>query len=471
MTPNPRSLVLVALLAALAPALPPVAAAAAADSAADAEVAFAFGLAAYHRGDFDEAAELLGRAAAAAPDDGTARYWLGLALLARGDGDGAAREIEAALGAAEPPRVDRQRVRGDLERARRAARGEAAGETPPPAATAGPAGFGDVPPWELELSASYGDDSNPLLLADGALALAPGGGVFDGPQSDAVAGFGLRAAVTPLRARRGWTLSLVGEGDAALYDELDFLDYRRLAGSLHLVWGDDPAGFVAGPLGFSRAPLGHRRAALLLQAGVADEEVDGEAYRTTTSAAAALVVRQGGAAASRLSLAYHDQEYDADGSGPFEASGTVTEAGLDQTFYLGRRDRFLRFGVRAGERDAGAAFDASRTGGRAELALPLGAAWTLTLAGGVEQVDFDGVESNPAYLLFPVDEARDDTVTRLGAALSWAATPRLLVTARAGRTDRDSDVGPVAAQFFDLDYERTVVAVGVRWFLLGGGAR
>ena len=82
--------------------------------------------------------------------------------------------------------------------------------------------------------------------------------------------------------------------------------------------------------------------------------------------------------------------------------------------------------------------------------------------------EFDGVESNPLFGIFPVDEAREDTLARVGAALSWAVTPRFLLTARAVTTDRDADLGPVAEQFFDFDYERTVVAVGFRWSWLGG---
>ncbi len=79
------------------------------------------------------------------------------------------------------------------------------------------------------------------------------------------------------------------------------------------------------------------------------------------------------------------------------------------------------------------------------------------------------MESNPLFGSFPVDEAREDSITRLGAVLSWALAPRFLLTGRVSWSDRDADVGPVAEQFFDLDYERTVAAVGFRWSFLGGG--
>lgn len=420
-----------ALLALAVAAAPWTAAteAASAPAEADAEVAFAFGLAAFHRGDYEEAAERFAAAAEADPEDEDARAW--------------------------------------LERARRAAAGEAAG----PLALAVPRvdAFGGVPPWEVDLRASIGDDSNPFQIADGVVALSPDGTeVFRGPESDTVIGLGARAALVPVRGRGGWTLALVGEGYQALYDRLDFLDFTRLGATAQLAWGGDPAGFLAGPLGYLRVPQGNPRFGLLLQGGLGEDELDGDGFVSTTAAAASLFVRQGAAGATRLSAAWRDEDFDRDGSGAFEASGTLVEAEVEQTFYLGRRERFVRLAAGAGERDAGAAFDASTAGGRAELALPFGDGWTLTLAGGLDRVEYDGVESNPLFGSFPVDEAREDTIIRLGAALSWALAPRFVLTGRVSWSDRDADLGPVAEQFFDLDYERTVAAVGFRWSFLGG---
>lgn len=417
-----------ALAVALAGA-PPMPAAAA--TSADAEVAFAFGLAAFHRGDYEQAAERFAAAVEADPDDDAARAW--------------------------------------LERARRAAAGEQVAAGSP--ALAGPPleGFGEVPPWELDLRASIGSDSNPLLIADGVTAVSPDGSrVFDGPESDTVIGVGVRGALVPVRGRGGWTLALVGEGYQALYDELDFYDFTRLGATAQLAWGGDPSGFLDGPLGYLRVPQANPRLGLLLQGGLAEDELDGEGYVSNTAVAASLFLRQGAAGVTRLSASWRDEDFDRDAGGAFEASGTVIEAELAQTFHLGRRERFLRLGVAAGERDAGAAFDASTAGARAELALPFGDGWTLTLAGGLERIDYDAVESNPVFGSFPVDQAREDNVTRLAAALSWAVAPRLLITGRVSYSDRNSDIGPVAEQFTDYDYERTVAAVGFRWSFLGG---
>ncbi len=424
---RPELLLAAALALALAAAAAPPPAAAAAS--ADAEVAFAFGLAAFHRGDFEAAAERFAAAVEADPGNAAAQAW--------------------------------------LEQARRAAAGETAG--PPEPAAPRLETFGGVPPWELDLRASIGDDSNPLLLADGVLAVSPDGStLFDGPESDTVIGLGARGALVPVRGRGGWTLALVGEGYQALYDRLDFLDFTRLGATAQLARGGDPSGFLAGPLGYLRVPQGNPRFGLLLQGGLAEDDLDGDGYASTTAAAASFFVRQGAAGATRLSAAWRDEDFDRDNAGAFEASGTVVEAEVEQTFHLGRRERFVRLALGAAERDAGAAFDASTAGGRAELALPFGDGWTLTLAGGLDQVDFDAVESNPVFGSFPVDEAREDSITRLGAVLSWALAPRFLLTGRVSWSDRDADVGPVAEQFFDLDYERTVAAVGFRWSFLGG---
>ncbi|MEM7482976.1 MAG: tetratricopeptide repeat protein [Acidobacteriota bacterium] len=438
---------------------------------ADAEVAFAFGVAAYHRGDTEEAVERLSEAAAADPEDGTARYWLGLALLAAGDGARAESELTAARDSQRPPAVTPERLRQDLDRARDLAAGRDASSAAPPAPVlSGFSRFGELPVWELEVRGSWGDDSNPLLVADGVFAFAPDGRVVQGAESDRVTQLGARFDLRPVRSAGGWTLGLAFGANQASFDEFGFLDFTRLAGTAHLAWGGDPAGFLGSPLGATRVPIGHRRFALLLQGGVAEDELDSVAFVTTTRLAASVFWRQGATGTTRLAVATSDEDFENDGSGAFEASGTTTEVEVEQTFYLGPRNRYLRLAAAVGERDAGATFDASHTRGRAELALPLSDRWTLGLSGSYETIDFDAIESNPLFFIFPVDEIREDTKTGFSAVVSWALTPRLLLVGRGSRTDRDADLGPVAEQFFDFDYERTVVTVGFRWFFQPGGA-
>lgn len=439
----------------------------------DAEVAFALGLAAYHRGDSATAAARFAEAVAADPGDGTARYWLGLARLAQGDGSGAVDALTAAQRAERPPRVDAARRRADLDAAGRLAAGEAVSAVAPPDThrAARAAGLGALPPWDLELRAEIAADSNPALLAENAIYVDPSGKLLDGPQSDTTTHLGARLAFTPLRGAGGWTLALVAQGEQSLHGDLDFLDLRRLSGTASLAWGGDPGGFLNGPLGYLRILPANRRTALLLQVAIDDDALDGDAYDTTTSFAASLFLRPGARGTTRLSGLFRDQSFDRDRTGIYEASGTVVEGELEQTFFFGQRNRFLRLAAAAGQRDAGAAYDASILRGRAELALPLNAAWTLTFFGVYEDRDYDGVESNPLFGLFPVDEARHDTTARGGASLVWAVTPRLLLTSRVATVDRRADTGPVAEQFIDLDYRRTEVALGLRWFFLGGGAR
>lgn len=401
-------------------------------SISNGEVAFAFGLAAYNRGDYEEAEERFEEALAANPEHPSAGAW--------------------------------------LQRARAAARG-ARDSAPPLPSPDSLSGFGALPPWELELRAALARDDNGLLLSDDSQATVPDHGTFDGPISDTVAQLGARIELRPLRGKGGWTLSLVGEGYQALYNDLDFLDFTRLQGGLNLAWGGDPAGFTAGPLGYLRMPDAGRRLGLLLQVRTTDDSLDGDSLLTSNAVSGSLFLYQGNAGRTRLSATLTDQDYSDDGSGVFEASGTVTEAEVAQTFYLGSSHRFLRLTAAAGQRDAGEAFDEDRVRGGGELALPIARTWTLSFWGSVERRERDNVESNPLFGSFPVDEAREDTLIRAGVSLTWAVTPRLLWTARGSRTDRDADLGPVAEQFLDLDYQRTVVAVGLRWFFLGGGAR
>jgi hypothetical protein len=432
-----------------APAQPPPAE----RSVAEHGAALTFGIAAYQRGDHEEAVDWLRRATAADPDDPAAWGWLGLAHRALGD-EAAAEEAFAAARAAGQPAA--------------AAPGTAdPGPLPVPAAGAA-FPFGEVPRWELRLAAAYGDDSNPLRIGDGATVLLADGTVVTGAASDGFARLGAAVDLRPFAGRGGWTLAFVAAADAALYGDLDQADHRRLAAGADLAWGGDPAGYLAGPLGYARVPYGRRPVSVLLQARWVDDELGGDAWRSALEAAGSLTVREGAAAATVLSAAWSDADYDDDGTGPQERSGSEVSAAADQLFYLGRRDRFFSLGATWRERDAGEAFAGSATGGRAALALPFGRRASLQLSGAREQLDFDGIESNPSFF---GDRPREDETTRLGATLAWAATDRLLLHLGGSWSERDTTLGPAADAIFDLDYDRTTVSAGVTWYLLGGGGR
>lgn len=428
-----------------------------------------FGVAAFNRGDYEEAAGHFERAAAADPESGDAHHWLGVTLLALGRTAEAERALEAALAAGKPPRAGRQRVRADLERARSAA--EAVVVAAPGLAEARP--FGDVPTWEIRLSAGAGDDDNPLRLTDDSFLFyrLPNGDFLDGPVSDSLLRANVRAEVRPVVDRNGWTLTLGGEVDEARYDDFDFLDTRVLAATAQLAWGGDPVGYLAGPLGSSRVPLRREPVAFLVQVRWQNAELDGEGFLTSVGAAASATVNEGRGMATRLSAGWNDHDYDVDQPGTFERSGSEVVAAVDQVFYFGRRDRFLTVGVESRERDAGPAFDRSALELRGSLALPFGSSGALRLGAAREDVEFDDLASNPFFGFFFADRVREDTVDRLSAALTWAATPRLLLTVGGAWSERDTELGPAVDAFLDLDYERTVVSAGVSWYLMGGGGR
>jgi hypothetical protein len=474
-----------ALLAAvlLAAAVPvSLDAAPAARHVAAAEVAFTYGLAAFRHGEDGEAERLFREAVEADPEHGGARYWLGLVLLGKGDGEGAAAMIAASLDAGVPPPVERARVVADLARARELAAGRGGGGEEP--GLAAPPGYrGEaisllrLPRWEARLGLAAGSDSNPALVPEEALAVLPGTEPFTGSEGDPVVNLDLRFETHPFYGRRGWSLGLGVEGRQAFYDQLDALDFRRLRGFVQLAWGSDPLGYLVGPLGFTRVPVGHRPVALLLQGAFTDDAFDGGSFLGTLDLALALTLRESRATATQIDLRYSDESYDEAVPSPVplgfaeEASGEVTSLGLSQYVYFAGRNGYLRLGLRGGRRDAGTAYDADLTEATAELSVPVGRRLFVYLAGSRRERDFDHLESNPLFPSFFADRPRQDTRDRWTAAASWAAGRRFWVTGRVSFIDQRSEVGS-AASLVDLDWNRTVFTLGVRWFFEGkGGGR
>jgi hypothetical protein len=426
-------------------------------SVAEAEVAFVYGLRAYHHGELDEALRLFREAVAADPGGGTYRYWLGLALLRGGDRAAAARELEASLGAPRPPAVERARVEADLARAR----GGAAPET---AAAAVPGFLGEaVAPSRAprrfagRLGAAYGQDSNPVLLDKGVSAFF-GGRTVAAEDADTVANLDARLELYPFTGRGGWTLGLLVEGQQSAYSDFDFLDARRLRGAAQLAWGSDPAGFLTGPLGYALVPVGSGRAALLLQGGLVETELDGEGYVSARQAAAALTFRGGRATATLIEVDLQDLDYDGGFAPDLERDGEQVTAKLSQILYLGRRERYLRLSVRGGERTAGAALEHRFFGAGAEAAWPLARRLTLQLAGSAREEDYDRPASNPRA----GGAARSDTVLRADGVLLWQLAAGLRLSLRGSWTDRDSDY-VAGVNDPPRDFSRTETAAGLTW--------
>lgn len=432
-----------------------------------AEVSFVYGLEAWHDGDRERARSLFEQAVEADPEHGAAHYWLGLAHLVRGEPEAAVRAIEASLRAERPPPVSAQRIEADLARARRRAASE------PEETIALPAYQGEViplrrlPRWELRLGAAIGSDSNPALIPDGAVGVLPDGRVVSGPQEDTVADLDLRLEVHPFYDRQGFSLGIAAAGSRGLHDDLDELDLRVLEGVVSLAWGGAPRGYLPGPLGYTRVPARGGPFALLLQAGLRDETLDGESFAERVRAGLALTFREGPGTTTRLDLSFADDDFDtlpglAAGSGA-AASGETVAVELSQYVYLARGNAYLRLGVGASDRDAGQGFAAEGLEGLVELSVPLSRRLLLYAEGRTGRLDFDDPASNPFG-----GSPREDTITRLTASLAVALSPRLWLTVRGSYLERDVDLGVGSGI---LDHDRTSAGVGLRWFTDGGRAR
>lgn len=401
-------------------------------SQAAAEVAFAYGLAAYQDEDLEEAERLFEKALAHQPDHPGARHWLD---VVRGDREGDTATVYAPGFAGETIRVQ------------------------------------GLPRWESRFELAFGDDSNSALLPEDLFARLPDGEILAGEASDTSLAADLRFEVHPFFDRGGWSLGLGVRGRQALFDDLDALDFQRTGAFVHLAWGGDPAGYLVGPLGYTRVPVGNRRVAFLLQGAFTDDELDGESFADALSLAAALTLREARSTATQIDLSWRDESFD--GNGLFDPqerfTGDREELGarVSQFFYFAGRNGYLRLAAGAAERDAGGAFDSEVSELAAELSVPLSPRWFLFLAASTEEEDFDELESNPLFSTFLGDAPREDETTRLSAALTFAATRRLWVTVRGSRIDRDTDLGS-ADTVLDLDWDRTVASIGLRWFLDGG---
>lgn len=394
-------------------------------SSAEAEVAFAYGVRAWNHGELNEAVRLFREAVAADPHDGTYHYWLGLALLRQGQHREAAEEIEASLEARRPPAVERSRVEADL---RRAQAGEAEAAVAPV--------YGlelltvrDRPRFDLRVGGFYGSDSNPALLPEGTAF---------GDTEDNVANFDARAAYYPFYDRHGLSLGITGEYAVARLSDFDALDQDRWRAAAHLAWGNDPLGYLTGPLGYSRVPSGDGRAALLLQVGTSDSRLDGDPLLQADDVALTVVGRLSREVAAQVETSFSRRDY-LDGAVSTDAR-TLTPSLI---FYLGRRERSVRIGFALGEEE-----DTRGQGYLAELSLPVSERLVLQLAAAQQR------DETPGAAGF------DETTRTVRGALTWTATRHLLVIGRAGFAERETDRNVF---FDDREYDRTSFSLGVLW--------
>jgi hypothetical protein len=415
------------------------------------EVAFTHGVAAFQRGDDEEAAQLFEQALSQDPQDGTVRHWLGLTYLRLGRRAEAVTQLAASLAAERPPRAGRTRVRQDLDRARRAAGADAAITAPTAPDDGFDRGFENLPRWEGRIGLAGGFDSNPGLVAE---ALSS----FGGPEvvSGSASSLDLRLEHHPFYGRRGWSLGIALAGQQSMYQELSDLDSSFAEATVSLAWGRDLRGFVTGPLGHTRVPFGSGRISALLQAGSAYAELGGEPFLRSSEAALSLKLRESARTATQIDLEARKRTFleGENGAGVLLRSGEEAAVGLSQYFSLGRGDRYLRLGFvtgeERGERDAPFALDVDFDEASAELAVPLSSRWALFVLASRRE----------ARSVVIADNFRFDEATWRGtAALSWQVADRLYWTLQGSYAQRDSD-----AVLSLLDYERTTTSVGFQWY-------
>lgn len=393
---------------------------------ADAELAFTRGVLAFNDGDLTAAREHFEEALRLAPGDPDAREWLELTR----------RHLDRPAEAARAPRPE---WAGDF------------------------AVLPEAPRFEGRLYVGVGADSNPNLMPDDLVLSTPGGEPVDGAEEDTLLLADARVALQAVDQEAGRAYGVVLRGGQALHDEFDYLDLGRVEAVAHLALGEDPLGYLTGPFGYARAPFGRSRFALLVQAGAAKDWLDGEGFADRLLAGAALAINESGWGQTRIELSYRDADFDGDPSGGLGEilgrSGDELRGELAQVLFFGRRNRYLRLGVAAGERDAGAAFDASSVEALAEASLPLAARWTLYLDGAFRRDDYDEGVSN---LFNPGGDPREDEERRLGGSLLFRATERLFVSGRAAWIDHEIDM-PGGFSTPDLSYERAVATIGLTW--------
>jgi hypothetical protein len=413
----PPAAVVVVLALAAAPAL------AAEESLARSELALAEGLFAWHEGRLSAAVNHFSQAVELNPRDGTAQAW--------------------------------------LDAARRKLAGETAAEPEPPE-LAKP--LDDRGLWEGSVGAGLTFDTNPNLFSD-ELSLPPPGDTASEPirgeESDAAMRLAAGLGLYPFHARSAPNLGITFQARRSFQGDFDFLDLTEARSAVQLAWGSDPLGFVEGPIGSARVPFGTSRFAGLLQVGASLYQLDDARYLSTVDGAASLTWRQTGSTATRLDLAFADRDF-ADRGIEEQKSGEDLALQVSQAFYLGRGDRFVRVGVRALQRAAGRAFDASALEVDAEAALPVALRWEVRLRGAWREDDFDHPESN---LFAPASGVvRDDETLRATATVLFRPAPRLRWLARATWVDRASTVD-LGENLPDLDYRRFLLTAGIHWQL------
>jgi tetratricopeptide (TPR) repeat protein len=489
------------------------------------EVDLTEGILAFEEGRVPDAMELLTAAVSADPQSGTALHWLGLAQLRLGRAIEAVAALEAALAAGRPAEAERWRVTADLgaaqlaagdlpaavrtlsaslarrpedpltlwrygtalqrsgqeeagARALRKAR-ELTATTPAPGPTQPPgtqeeppvvappypgsplACAGSPPRWEgrLALEASY--DSNPGLLPADATFLPLTGTRPAGTASGAGGDLDLRLENHPFYGRGGWSLGLGAAGHRSAYRNQGDLDLSLAGGFVQLAWGEDPRGYLAGPLGYTRVPEGEGRLGLLLQAASTWTRLGTADFLRLAGGAGSLTVRGPGSTATRIDLGATRLRFAGDLAGDLRRSGSELAAGVSESWFSGRHGGYLRAAASGGARQAGASFAYRFVEGTVEAGAPPVAGWTLSLQATRRQERFDHPQSS---FTEPAGPPRSDAIWWASVAAVRMLGQHLACTARAAYIRRNSNV-ELPGLPPPFEYRRTTAGLGVTWFL------
>src|ERR1700688_3971988 len=447
----------------------PGAAAAQPRGLAASEVDLTEGILAFEEGRVPDAVELLTAAGGAGPENGRARRWLGLAQLRLGRATEAVAALTAALAAGRPAEAGRWRVTADLGAAQLAAATPAPGPTQPPGTQEEPpvvappypgsplACAGPPPPWEARLALEASYDSNPGLLPADATFLPLTGTRPAGTASGAGGDLDLRLEDHPFYGRGGWSLGLGIVGHRSVYSNQGDLDLSLAGGFVQLAWGEDPRGYLAGPLGYTRVPEGEGRLGLLLQAAGTWTRLGTADFLDLEGGAGSLTVRGPGSTATRIDLGASRLRFAGDLAGDLRRSGSELAAGVGESWFSGGHGGYLRAAASGGARQAGASFAYRFVEGTVEAGAPPVAGWTLSLQATRRQERFDHPQSS---FIQPAGPPRSDASWWGSVAAVRMLGQHLACTARASYIRRDSNVELLGLPP-PFDYRRTTAGLGV----------
>ena len=322
------------------------------------------------------------------------------------------------------------------------------------------------PRWQGNAGLLAGYDSNPNLLSRDLFLPNPSSEteLVSGARSDSVASADLRLTYEPHQLPDGWSLALDLRGGGSFHKDLSYLNLVRSGAVIQLAHGEDPRGFLEGPLGVKRVNTGPAsRYSLLLQGGVDELRLDGASYLRSLAAAGSMVLSTSDRNATQFDLHVQSLNYFHHPLADPRRSGTEVGLAIHQIRFRDRpRNSFMAVGVFAGQRNAGNAFARSSLAGDFEMALPLAPRWQLDWTVAVGREGFEHSESD---LFVSAEPARKRKDTTWGGAATLAfdiITDRLRLLVRGVYQRRDSNL-----TFGDglpaLDYRRTLVETGLSW--------